>query len=509
MMLAATRRWALPTAATWPRSTRYDKSGNLTEDLNKNIDEIAYNHLNLPEEVLFLDGNRIRYTYDAAGTKLKQTVETGGTVSSETDYVAGRQYQGRALDFLIHAEGRTKFTADSFTQHYDLKDHLGNTRLTFGTGEVITTFSASMETGGNLAAREAAFFEGVDDSRQTLAYHNASPPSSEEPLPNKVATLNAAKGRVKGPAKSLKVHPGDSIHIEVQASYEEHSKKKVQGGSGILAAVSSLFNPGTAGIEAAEASKSLTEAIAGTTLLDRDKTGVPKAYLNYLVLNKDSVVIDQGFVPVSEAAKIETGKRRKGSQKTANKSDSVAHETLAIDLDIAEEGYLYTYVSNESNWDVDVHFDEMAVASASSAPLIVQSSDFYPFGLTHQQLLGNPENKYLYQGKELQDALNLGVYDFEWRAYDPAAVRTWQQDPHAENYYDLSPYSWVGNNPISNIDPDGRDWYRDEDGNEILIAGASGQVDGYEWVKADDSAYLLDEVTVSAAAQKGDKVMSH
>ena len=331
-------------------------------------------------------------------------------------------------------------------------------RLTFAGEEVLTTFAASMETGGNVAAREAAFFEGIDDSRQTLAYHNATPANNEEPTPNKVATLNAAKGRVKGPAKSLRVHPGDSIHIEVQASYEEHSKKKVQGG-GLLAAISSLFNPSTAGIEAAGASNSLTEAIAGTTLLDRDKTGVPKAYLNYVVLNEDSVVIDQGFVPVSEAAKIETGgrgygKRRKGKPKSGDRgpgvaTDSAAHEMLAIDLDIAEEGYLYTYLSNESNWNVDVHFDQMSVASASSAPVIVQSNDFYPFGLTHQQPLGDPSNKYLFNGKELQDELGLGWYDYGARMYDPTIGRWNHIDPMAELYLNHSPYHYALNSPHS------------------------------------------------------------
>lgn len=30
-------------------------------------------------------------------------------------------------------------------------------------------------------------------------------------------------------------------------------------------------------------------------------------------------------------------------------------------------------------------------------------------------------------------------------------------DPHAENYYNISSYAYVANNPIGNIDPDGRD----------------------------------------------------
>ena len=413
----------------------YDGSGNLSEDLNKDITGIAYNHLNLPEEITFANNNRIRYSYDATGAKLRQTVETGGTLSSETDYVMGRQYQDRALELLMHAEGRTKFSAEGFTQHYDLKDHLGNVRLTFAAEQTLTTFAASMETGGTLAEREEAYFENIEDSRQTLAYHNASPPSSEEPVPNKVATLNAAKGRVKGPAKSLQVHPGDSIHIEVQASYEEHSRKKVQGGSGVLAAVSSVFSPTAAGVEVAGAAEGINEALAGTTLLDRDKTGVPKAYLNYVVMNEERVVIDQGYVPVSEAARIETGKRKKGKQGTEVGADSASHEMLAVDLDIEQEGYLYTYVSNESNWDVDVHFDQMVVAAASSAtqPVIVQSNDYYPFGLTHNQKPDRQfNNKYLYNGKELQDDLGLNIYDYIARQYDPALGRFWQIDPAAD-----------------------------------------------------------------------------
>jgi RHS repeat-associated protein len=73
------------------------------------------------------------------------------------------------------------------------------------------------------------------------------------------------------------------------------------------------------------------------------------------------------------------------------------------------------------------------------------------------------KNKYLYQGKELQEDLGLDVFDFEWRMYDPAIGRTFQLDLHADNYFDLSPYSWVANNPLKHIDPTGMDIEETED----------------------------------------------
>lgn len=242
------------------------------------------------------------------------------------------------------------------------------------------------------------------------------------------------------------------MHIEVKANYEEHSKKKVKGASGVVATVASVFNPTAAGVEVVGVSEGLNEALAGTTLLDRDKTGVPKAYLNYVVMNEERQVIDRGFVPVSEAARIKTGKRKKGKGRRKAETDSVAHETLAVDLDIEEEGYLYTYVSNESNWDVDVHFDQMAVAASSSAPSIVQSNDYYAFGMTHQQPLSDPINDFLYNGKEITTDFELNWYDYGFRWYDPAIGRFTGGDPIADEFPHVTVYNYAENEPIANID---------------------------------------------------------
>ena len=47
--------------------------------------------------------------------------------------------------------------------------------------------------------------------------------------------------------------------------------------------------------------------------------------------------------------------------------------------------------------------------------------------------------------------------------YDPAIGRWHCVDPLAEKYLSLTPYAYVGNNPIGRIDPDGKEWDTEED----------------------------------------------
>lgn len=119
----------------------YDSNGNMTSDKNKNITSIKYNHLSLPTEITFGDGNSIQYFYNAAGQKVKKivgayTVTTGNPYVKQVDYLDGFQYTGEELNFFPHAEGYVNVTLGTtgnriFNYVYNYTDHLGNIRLSY------------------------------------------------------------------------------------------------------------------------------------------------------------------------------------------------------------------------------------------------------------------------------------------------------------------------------------------------------------------------------------------
>lgn len=104
----------------------YDKNGNLTKDFNKKITSIGYNYLNLPYEVQFEGGNRISYSYDKNGKKLRSTHVTNG-VTITTDYCGNVIYENGVAAKLLTEVGY--ITLPDSVYHYFLQDHLGNNRV--------------------------------------------------------------------------------------------------------------------------------------------------------------------------------------------------------------------------------------------------------------------------------------------------------------------------------------------------------------------------------------------
>ena len=105
----------------------------MIEDKYKKI-KITYNYLNLPLQIEYKSGenNFIHFVYSATGEKLQKIVTADGKVQSKTDYINGIEYKNDVLQRIAHTEGSlSRQDDDKFLQEYVLRDHLGNTRVTF------------------------------------------------------------------------------------------------------------------------------------------------------------------------------------------------------------------------------------------------------------------------------------------------------------------------------------------------------------------------------------------
>ena len=112
----------------------YDSNGNMVSDQNKSLDSIVYNVLNLPQQInISTDGNNeINYLYTANGQKLMKQTRIDNAVEQTVDYIGNFVYEDGILTYLLTDEGRVIVnTNGTFEYQYNLKDHLGNTRITF------------------------------------------------------------------------------------------------------------------------------------------------------------------------------------------------------------------------------------------------------------------------------------------------------------------------------------------------------------------------------------------
>jgi RHS repeat-associated protein len=340
---------------------------------------------------------------------------------------------------------------------YNMKDHLGNIRLTFTTKDDVDNSLATMED--DRADIESGQFSNYDEAVRVKGFlfdhtKDASDPADGEgldpnnPNPNGYAVrLNGTENERYGLAKSLSVMPGDVISMEVFGKYLDGDQNNWTTALQNFMASLATGQPNAGMVIDGGAAGSLgTTAFPFPDVLQRENdngTG-PKAYLNWLVFDRDYNFIpsESGFKRLSNVAR-ETG-------------HNTAHEALIKDdLKIKQPGYVYIYLSNENETPVEVYFDDFSVTHTKSP--VIQTQDYYPFGLTFNshRREGAILNRFQYNGKELQDVLNVNWNDYGARMYMSDIGRWGILDPLSEKGRRWSPYTYAFDNPVRFIDPDG------------------------------------------------------
>lgn len=433
----------------------YDGNGNLTVDNNKTVTSITYNHLNLPVEIKMIGKGKIVYKYDATGLKLsKLTVDSTQTPAqtTTTSYTGAFVYENDTLKFVNTGEGRMRPTlyGNVDTMYYDYfeKDHQGNVRVIL-TDELKTDAypEATLETAE--LANESERYSRLDTGRVSTSSIPIYPS-----VPDTYKQRLIGTGPKVGASIVLKVMAGDQFNVRVNSFYQ------ITGGIGSpvnplydlipaitnsVGSISQSHNGPT--ILQLESNNTLPPGISGflSTQGSYDNTR-PKAFLNW-------ILFDEQFNFVEESSDFEQVYE---SGAYSGFSGLIELPHVHNNLPIVKNGYLYVYVSNESD-GTPVYFDNLQVTHIRG-PLL-EEAHHYPFGLVMQGIsskalwAGNQENKFKMASKELQsrefsDNSGIELTDFGARMYDQQIGRWHVPDALSYQMNRFSPYSYGYNNPI-------------------------------------------------------------
>jgi RHS repeat-associated protein len=147
-----------------------------------------------------------------------------------------------------------------------------------------------------------------------------------------------------------------------------------------------------------------------------------------------------------------------------------------LDFIQTEEGR-YIYSSGKYQYNLTDHLGNVRVVLQRDGDNtgVEQENEYYAFGLNVNRTNVSPENKYLYNGKELQEDYGWNRYDYGARFYDPVTGRFNTVDPLADQFPWQSGYASFDNNPINKIDPDGRAAYSPIYGTDGTLLGTDDE----------------------------------
>ncbi len=142
--------------------------------------------------------------------------------------------------------------------------------------------------------------------------------------------------------------------------------------------------------------------------------------------------------------------------------------------------YQYTLTDHLGNTRV------MFADTGSGTAVAIEESHYYAFGMRIEGLsTSSPDNKFTYNGKELEDDHGLNWYHYGARFYDAQIGRWHVVDPKDEFY---SPYTFIKNSPILFTDQDGRGLGGNAAGQDLIRAMVGAE--NLKYVTFDESGMV-------------------
>jgi RHS repeat-associated protein len=326
---------------------------------------------------------------------------------------------------------------------YFITDHLGSPRVVLQTEPHTFTYTATMES-ENFDKESQQFLNLNSTYEIVFGAANATPGGNE-------ALKMNANYRV-GPSRSFKVFPGDVVDASVMAYYSPGTYSKTSLATMAAYVISALTGGGTQIADGITYSYNNSGGNPAFALSPDQGSTKPSAFLNYILFDETFTPLEAKSAPLGGTA-------------------GVLHPVVLPTINIEEPGILFVYLSYDNDTGGDVFFDDLKITYQESP--VIQITDYYPYGLPSFVWLreGEAENKYQFQGKELDE--KTGWYDFHARQYDPATGRWFAMDPKGQF---TSPYLFGFNNPVMTVDPDGElAWFV-----PVIIGAVAGGYSGYK-----------------------------
>ena len=217
------------------------------------------------------------------------------------------------------------------------------------------------------------------------------------------------------------------------------------------------YGTNTAFVNGASAAGEYAYDVNGNLTKDLNK-GITD--IQYNVLNLPSTVsFSDGstitYTYGADGTKLRTVHKIGSTTTTTDYCGNVIYENGTQKLLLTEEGYINLTGTQQYHYYLKDHQGNNRVVINQSGT-VEETNHYYPFG----GVFGTTGNTqpYKYNGKEFDTKKGLNWYDYGARHYDAALGRFTTNDPLAEKYYSMSPYTYCADNPVKFIDPNGMEY---------------------------------------------------